>query len=211
MAIAVLLVSGMLFATGAIARSRLKGSASRVAAAMRTAYQRASSTGKRLRLVCDFDNSTIWLEESSDQMLLTEKNDPIGNGGADPATAGEKAAEAEAARINAGVQAPRASFAPVPGPAGQPQVLHQGISLKAVDAAHDKEPRTTGRGYVYFFASEAERASVQLMITGSVDERDAFSVVVSPLTGKATVLDGVVPIPRPHDDAEASEVEDDGR
>ena len=37
------------------------------------------------------------------------------------------------------VQAPRASFSPVPGPAGQPQALHQGISIKAVDAAHDKE------------------------------------------------------------------------
>lgn len=209
MVIAILLVGGMVFASGQIQRSRLKSGASRVAAAMRIGFQRASSTGKRLRLVCDFDNSTLWLEESSDVMLVDAK-DLLGTGGADPATGAERAALEEANRIAAGVQAPRASFTAVPGPAGQPQPLQQGIAFRAVDSAHDTEPRTTGRGYVYFFASEAERASVQVKIAGSGDEHDVFSVVVAPLTGKATVMDGIVPIPRPKDDASASEVEDDG-
>ena len=207
--IAILLVGGMVFASGQIQRSRLKSGASRIAAAMRIGYQRASSTGKRLRLVCDFENSTLWLEESNDVMLV-DKKDILGTGGADPATDAERESLREANRIAAGVQVPRASFSPVPGPAGQPQPLQQGIAFRAVDSAHDTEPRKTGRGYVYFFASEAERASVQVKIAGSEDEHDVFSVVLAPLTGKATVMDGAIPIPRPKDDASAREVEDDG-
>jgi type II secretory pathway pseudopilin PulG len=208
--IAILLMGGMVFASGAIQRSRLKSGASRVAAAMRVGFQRASSTGKRVRLVLDFDNNTLWLEDSSDQMLVKE-NDVLGTGGADPATAAERAAQEEAARINAGPMAARASFMAVAGPAGEPQPLQQGIVFKAVDAQHEKEPRTSGRGYVYFFASEAERASVQVKIANSDDDHDVFSVVVAPLTGKATIMDGTVNVPHPRDDdQEASEVEDDG-
>lgn len=209
MMIAILLVSGMAFATGQIQRSRLKGSASRVAAAMRVGYQRASSTGKKLRLVLDFEQSTLWLEESSDAMTLV-KDDLLGTGGADPATAAERKAQEEANRINAGIHPARATFVSLDGPAGQPQSLQSGIAFRAVDSSHDKEPKTSGRGYVYFWAGEAERSSVQVKIASSTDDRDVFSVVLAPLTGKATVMDGVVAVPHPRDDAAASEVEDDG-
>lgn len=210
MAIAVFLVGGMTIASGQIQRSRLKSGASKVASAMRTAFQRSSSTGRDLRLVIDIEQGTIWLEESHEKMALRE-GDEAGTGGADPATEAEKAAQAEASRITTGPQAPRPSFSPVPGPAGEPQPFPSGVVVRAVDTLHDDNPRVAGRGYVYFFGSQAERASVQLMIRGSDDERDVFSVVLAPLTGKATVLEGVVPVPRPRDDAEASEAEDDGR
>lgn len=210
MAIAVFLVGGMTIASGQIQRSRLKSGASKVASAMRTAFQRASSTGRDLRLVIDIEQGTIWLEESQQKMAL-RSDDALGTGGADPATAAEKAAEAEATRITNGPQAPRPAFTPVPGPAGEPQAFPSGIMVRAVDTLHDENPRVAGRGYVYFFGSQAERASVQLQIKGSEDERDVFSIVLSPLTGKANVLEGPIPVPRPRDDAEASEAEDDGR
>jgi hypothetical protein len=205
-----LMMGGMVIASGAVQRSRLKSSASSVAAAMRTGFNRASATGKRLRLVIDLDKEQMWLEESSDVMLLDTK-DLIGTGGADPATDAEKAALAEANRINAGVQAARASFSPVNGAAGQPQGLRNGIAFRAVDAAHDEKARDKGRDYVYFWGSEAERASVQLKIEGNDDEKDAMSVVLAPLTGKPTIADGAVPVAHPRDDAEASEAEDEGR
>lgn len=208
MVIAVFLVTGMAFATGQIQRSRLKSSCARVATAMRVAYQRASSTGRDLRLVIDPDQGTIWLEESQEKMLLVG-GDVLGTGGADPATAAEKAAQEEANRINS-VQAPRPGFVPVAGPSGEPQPLYPGIVVRAVDAAHETKPRTSGRGYVYFFGAEAERASVQLAIKGSGDDKDVMSVVLAPLTGKATIADGPIAIPHPRDDAEASEAEDDG-
>ncbi|MBK7399514.1 MAG: type II secretion system protein [Myxococcales bacterium] len=207
MVIAVVLASGFVFASGQVQRSRLKSSASRVGAAMRTAYQLASSTGRRLRLVIDMDQSAIWIEESNDRMLLA--NDPAG--GANPATATEEAAQTEAARITLGPSAPKAGFTALPGAAGQPQSLYGGIVFRAVDAAHEPKPRTAGRAYVYFFASETERASVQLQIKDSVDDKDTFSVVLAPLTGKATIAEGPVAVLHPRDDAEASEAEDDGR
>jgi general secretion pathway protein H len=209
MVIMALLAGGVAMATGQVARSRLRGSASRVMAALRIGYQRASSTGKQLRLVLDFDKRELWLEESADVMLLAS-NDIYGNGGALAATSAEKAAEEDAQRINAGPQAPRAAFAPVPGQAGQAQELYEGIKFRAVDAAHDDKPKTTGRGYVYLFGSQAERASVQLQVIGDDEPNDALSVVMAPLTGKASIASGAVALPRPKDDAEASEGEDNG-
>lgn len=209
MAIAISLVGGMTFAGTQIQRSRLKASSSKVANAMRVGYQRAASSGNDLRLVIEIDQGQIWLEESHDKMLLQSK-DIAGTGGADPATAGEKLAAEEATRVTQGPQAPRATFTGVPGPAGQPQELHPGIVVHAVDAAHEEKPKTSGRAYVYFFGSQAERASVQLKIKGSEDEKDIFSVVLAPLTGKPSIAEGPVAVPHPRDDAEASEAEDDG-
>lgn len=208
MVVAVVLVGGFVFASGQVQRSRLKSSASRVGAAMRTAYQLASSTGRRLRLVIDLDQSTLWIEESNDQMLLAS-NDPTG--GANPATQTEEAAQAEASRITVGPTAPKAAFTALPGAAGQAQPLYAGIVFRAVDASHEPKPRTSGRAYVYFFASETERASVQLQIKDSTDDKDTFSVVLAPLTGKATIAEGPVAVLHPRDDVEASEAEDNGR
>ena len=207
MVIAVVLTGGFVFASGQVQRSRLKSSASRVGAAMRTAYQLASSTGRRLRIVVDLDQSTIWIEESSDRMLLAA-NDPTG--GANAANATEEAAQHEASRIMMGPVAPKASFTRLPGAAGEPQSLYAGVVFRAVDAAHEPKPRTSGRAYVYFFASETERASVQVQLKDSTDEKDVFSVVLAPLTGKSTIVDGPVNVAHPRDDAEASEAEDDG-
>ena len=210
MAIAVFLVGGMAFASGQVQRSRLKASSSKIATAMRIAFNRAGSTGNDIRLVIDVEQSTIWLEESSEKMLIQSK-DEAGAGGADPATAVEKAALADAARVTQGPRAPRATFSSVPGPAGQPQPLQNGIIVRAIDAAHDPKPKTSGRGYVYFFGAQAERASVQISIKGSEDDKDTFSIVLAPLTGRATILEGPIPVAHPRDDAEASEAEDDGR
>jgi general secretion pathway protein H len=209
MFIVVLMSGGVLYGIGAVQRSRLKSSASRVAAAMRVGYARAASTGKRLRLVLDFESRTLWLEESTSAMLLDAK-DVTGAGGADPATEVEKAALAEANRINAGVQVARPSFQKIGGLIGETGSLHHGISFRAVDAAHADKPQTAGHAYVYFFGAEAERASVQLSIGGSNDDHDTLSVVVAPLTGRATIADGPVAVPHPRDDAEASEAEDEG-
>lgn len=208
--ILVLILGGMLYGVGAIHRSRLKSSASRVAAAMRAGYARAASTGKRLRLVIDFDTNTLWLEESSSPMLIDTK-DILGTGGADPATEVEKAALAEANRINAGVQISRPGFSRIAKAIGEDtSKLQPGIVFYAVDAAHEAKPQTKGHAYVYFFGSEAERASVQLKIATSDDEKDIFSVVIAPLTGKPTIAEGAVLVPHPRDDAEASEAEDSG-
>ena len=46
---------------------------------------------------------------------------------------------------------------------------------------------------------------------GSEDEKDIFSVILAPLTGKPSIAEGPVPVPHPRDDVEASEADDDGR
>ncbi|MFI5297421.1 MAG: prepilin-type N-terminal cleavage/methylation domain-containing protein [Polyangiales bacterium] len=208
-AVGALLAGGMVFGAGQLQRSRLRSSASRIAAAMHVAYMRASSTGKNLRLVVDIDAASIWIEESNDVMLL-KTDDLAGSGGANAATDVERQAEEEANRIGSGVQTARATFHAVTGPAGQPQELYKGIIVKEVDAAHVSEAKTSGRGYVYFFGSEAERATVQVGIAGGDPEKDVFTIVLAPLTGRTKISDKAIAMKRPHDDAEASEAEDNG-
>jgi hypothetical protein len=54
--------------------------------APRRAFARASATSKTVRLVMDFDEDAMWLEEG-DQPHLVQSKDVTGTGGAEAATA----------------------------------------------------------------------------------------------------------------------------
>jgi prepilin-type N-terminal cleavage/methylation domain-containing protein len=207
--IAVLLVSGVALGSGAVAHARLSNAATRVAAMMKTAVQRSVSTGMQLRLVFDLEAQTFWLEET-DRGMVIARNDPVGAGGANPATAAEKAAQEQAKEFNGMLVVPKPAFTPVKGKAGKKDVLGGGIVFTSVDAMHDDKPKSAGRAYMYFIAGESERASVTLKIAGGTSDRDAISVLLSPLTGKITMGDGTVLIARPKTDEEASDAKDNG-
>ena len=53
-----------------VGRSRLRSAASRTAATLRFAFDRATMTGNYLRLVLDLDKGEIWLEISEDRVSL---------------------------------------------------------------------------------------------------------------------------------------------
>src|SRR5262249_40075854 len=70
-------------------------------------------------------------------------------------------------------------------------------------------PETQGRSYLYFWpGGQTERAAIQLLKgspTLTPNDRDVMTILVSPLTGKATIKWGRVPRPRPRDDVSESE------
>ena len=67
------------------------------------------------------------------------------------------------------------------------------------------------QAYLYFWpGGQTERANIQLKVGESTNEKEAMTLVVSPLTGKVTVKDGAVPLTTPEDDKAASEREDPG-
>jgi general secretion pathway protein H len=200
------LIGGM----SAVEGARLKGASVSVASAVRTAYARASATSKVVRLVFDFESRTLSLEETSGPMLVSKK---AVAGGAASATEAEKQAEEEAESFAKGPAPVKPRFSPVKpdgllGSAARTE-LGRGVRFLEIQTAHDEEPLREGRAYLYFWpGGQTEAASVQLLKGGATDmpaPEDVLTVLVQPLTGKAKIERGVVSLPQPRNDVEASE------
>jgi general secretion pathway protein H len=178
-----------------------------IASAIKVAYTRATATSHDLRLVMDFDQEKIWLEES-DIPMLAQSKDKTGTGGADPITQAEKAALAEGDKIIKGPPIPKPHFHPIealgfaedePGKGGKP--LPRGITFREVQTTHDETSRTEGRAYLYFWpGGRTEPASIQVRIGKSDSADQAMTLLVSPLTGRATIKGGAQDLVVPSDD-----------
>ena len=72
---------------------------------------------------------------------------------------------------------------------------------------HDEDPVTSGRAYLYFWpGGVTERGHVQLKRQGA---EGGLTVTVSSLTGRATIVKGLVDLPEPRSDEEADQGERD--
>ena len=217
MAIVALILGAVVVGSGQLGSSRLRHSSTMIAGAIRVGFSRASATSKSVRLVMDFTENEIWLEEG-DQPMLVQSKDITGTGGAAAATGAEKLAIEEGGRIVKGPTAPRVSFKEIDAmglaastPGKGHKALERGIKIREVQTGHDDEPRREGRAYLYFWpGGQTERASIQLKVGEANEDKDAISLLVAPLTGKVTVKDGAVVLPKPADDKEASERVDPG-
>jgi general secretion pathway protein H len=212
-----LVMSAVIIGSGQLASSRLRHASTMLTGAVRVGFSRATSTSKTVRLVMDFEENTIWLEEG-DQPHLVQSRDTSGTGGAAAATEAEKAALEESKRIVTGPTPPRTAFREInpmglaaSSPGQGKKELERGIRFRQVQTGHDEEPRTEGRAYLYFWpGGQTERAAIQLKVGPGDDEENTVTLLVAPLTGKVTVKDGAVPLPKPLDDREASEREELG-
>ena len=116
--------------------------------------------------------------------MLVQSKDLAGTGGADPVTDVEKAALAVGEQVIKSPPIPKPRFHPIEafgfgdvegGKGGRP--LQRGITFREVQTAHDDQPRTEGRAYLYFWPGGlTERAEIQLRIG---DERQRFVVLGS--------------------------------
>jgi len=200
--------------TGVADGARLRRSATMIASAIRVAYGHANASSKSVRLVFDFDQQTVSLEEAAGSLSLAKKDV---TGGAEAATEAEKKALEEADSIVKGPRAPRPAFKkakafgfdPAKGKDGKE--LARNIRFLQIETSHQEEPVNTGRAYLYFWpGGQTEHAAIQLNIKGSDEEADVMTILVSPLTGKATLRKGKVAMPKPRTDEEESERQDTG-
>jgi general secretion pathway protein H len=221
-ALVALLAGGMVLGVGAIGNARLRESSTIVAAAVRAAYNHANATSRPTRVVFDFGERTVTIEEAEGKMFL-ESGDRTG--GAAAATDAEREAVAASEEILEGTRAPRPDFKPVTKLLGfssdldesgvQKPVAQRSLSreiyFRSIEVAHDDEPATDERVYLYFWpGGQTESAAIQLQrgVETDVSESDIITVLVSPLTGKVQIVGGERSIERPTDDEEASERED---
>jgi general secretion pathway protein H len=200
--------------TGVADSARLRRSSILIASAIRIAYAHANATSKMVRLVFNFNQRTVAIEEAAGQLYL-EKNDRAG--GARAATDAERKAQEESDLILKGPRTPRPSFRPVKtfgfdvekGISGK--VLERNIRFLQIETAHQDDVQKTDQAYLYFWpGGQTERASIQISVGGSTLSEDVVSILVAPLTGRADIRKGALPMPRPRDDAEDSERVDTG-
>jgi len=207
-ALIAILSGSVIYGSGMLSSSRLRGASSLIASGVRLGLARANTTGHACRLTLDLDTDKVLLEEASGSVMLRDKKAPAG--GAQAATQAEQQAKADGDRILEGPHAPRATFRPIPSFADTPsgRELGSGVDLAQVQTEHDEDPVTSGRGYIYFWPGGlTERAYIQLKRAGG---EDALTVVVSPLTGRTKIEKGLVDLPEPRTDKEEDQGDREG-
>jgi general secretion pathway protein H len=217
MALIALILGAVVVGSGQLAGSRLRHSSTMLTGAIRVGFSRATATSKTVRLVMDFKDNAIWLEEG-DQPHLVQTKDVTGTGGASATTAAEQTALAESSRILKGPPIPKASFREIDAmglvasdPGKGHKALERGIEFRSVQSQHDDAPRTDDRAYLYFWpGGMTERCAIQLRVGKSEEASQTVTLIVQPLTGRVTIKDGPVEMPAPKDDKESSDREDPG-
>ncbi len=199
----------VLLGSGFADSARLRRSSVMIASAVRVAYGRANATSKVVRLVFNFEQRTVAIEESQSQLYLA-KNDRTG--GAQAATAAERKALEEAESILQGPHKPRPSFRPVKafgfnvekGMTGKS--LERNIRFLQIETGHQDDVVKTDQAYLYFWpGGQTERAAIQISINGATEDTEVLTLLVSPLTGKVDMRKGKWSMPRPRDDSEGSD------
>ena len=209
--IAASLMAAVVMGIGAATNARLKGACTLVASAIRSAYTRSSATGKAQRVVFDFQQRRVWIEESAGRMLVQEAD--LGKtGGADPATDAEKKSALEADRILKGPRAPKPTFRPVKNAGisddekGAGRELGSAIHFREVMVNHQVDVTRDGRAYLYMWpGGQTELSYIQIAKGDHPTDSDTMTLLVHPLTGAVKIVSGAKTI---RVDDQASERED---
>ena len=219
-----LVTSSMVVGARSMAKSELRGSASKVAGTMRYLFDRASTTGKVHRLVLDFSTGKYWAEESDDRYFMPRERETEETRALE---AEEIAEEEEAKKVAEAAKNEKASageygydfshYDPkewksrrAKFSAFKETVLKtrqiSGGKLVGIYSPRVAEPVTQGHGYLYFFPmGQTESAIVYL---SDAKQETFFSLVVHPLNGRVKVVGGYVkpPVDQTLDD-EGTEIE----
>lgn len=208
-ALVALLTGGVATGLGAFGSTRLRASATMILGGVRVAMTQANTTGYPTRLVFDLDQRLVTLEQSNARMLRktddrSREEDP--SAGAAAATEAEREAAEASKRILEGPrEAPPLFVASKAFNRNGGRSLEPEIAFKSVQTEHDDEPRTDGRAYLYFWpGGGTEKAVIVLTRPGMPD---GTSIVVSSLTGRASILKGTIEFDRPGDDVDFGERE----
>jgi general secretion pathway protein H len=201
-ALIALLVGGAAFGPGLLRASRVKAAATLLVSAVRLAQTRANTAGHVVRLAMDLDHGRVALEEAEIAAFSRQKGAVAG--GAEPIDDAEKKAKSETDKIFDGPRAARTPFRLIkvltdPADPNQGRELGAGVQIASVETDHDEEPTTEGRAYVYVWpGGMTERAAIRLK--RSDNSESELTVLISALTGRASIQRGKGDFPPPRED-----------
>lgn len=182
--------TGLSYGLGALERTQLRSACMRLTAGARYAYNRSIARGTTVRLVFDLQQDTMSFEEAHGRITLARATDPRREEIAEESDGGDVSAvdpwSAARARL-ADTLRPSfgaSPFQPIEGRRYEARRLGEGITIERLITPHEPEPRTEGRGSLYFFpGGQTEHAVVWLSDGGD----RVFSVEIHPLTGRTRV------------------------
>ncbi|MDD9945452.1 MAG: prepilin-type N-terminal cleavage/methylation domain-containing protein [Myxococcales bacterium] len=195
-AILALGATGLGFSLGALARTNLKSGATKVAAAVRYAYNRAVARGTTVRIVFDLPGNHFAVQEAHGRITLArneefrrvhgvDKGDLDTGGAVDPWAAAR-------ARLEQPLEPSlgESPFGAIEGARGEPVKrftkveLGRHVNIVRLLVPHEPAPKETGQGAVHFFPTGyTEHAVIHL----SDGDEGIYSVEIHPLTGRTKI------------------------
>jgi general secretion pathway protein H len=194
-----------------LANSDLRGSASKMAGAIRYMFDRASTTGRVHRLVIDFENGRYWAEVSDDRFYLAHERETDQSRETEAAAEAKQKEEQEEARKREEetqgeasavditryqpqeFQPKRAQFSSFKEMAVKPVNLPKGVKVAGLFTPRLAEPIASGRGYIYFFPMGLTEAA--LVYLSDAKQESTYTLVVHPLTGRVGVNNRYIQAP----------------
>lgn len=211
LAIVGVVMSGAIMGIRSILRSEERGTASRLAAAIRYSYDRAISTGAYYRLHFNLDDQTYKLEAAKDRVLLVREKERAGRNGVglDQDKEAEQREAEEKQKFGTTDNLPP-ELLPPPSPKRArfedfkdttlPEVKLKRVQILDIYTPRQPEPYEKGHAYLHFFPDgHTERAIIHVGVDRK-DEDDQYSLIVQALTGRVEVVPGRV---RPPNDFDA--------
>ncbi len=187
-AIIAMVMGGSAVALGALTRSKLRSASLHTVSAARFAYARAITRGTTTRLLFDFENNTLAVQESENPVTLSREDD-FDEGEEGDAVDPWAVAQARLAEPLEPVEAVD-PFQPITDADGaaikrySAQPIGDNVKILKLITPHEREPRDRGKGAVYFFPGGiTEHAVIQLTDASET----VFSIEVHPLTGRSRV------------------------
>jgi hypothetical protein len=199
LAIVALMVGGATFGFRSLVKSELRGTAARLAAAIRYSYDRSISTGAYYRLHFDLSEQTYKLERAEGRVVLARDKEKAGRDGAgldQDKVAKEEEKDEERRSGSSGL--PK-DLLPPPSPkrarfetfkdATVPEVKLKKVKILDLYTPRQPEAYSKGHAYLHFFPDgHAERAVIHLG-TEPGDESQ-YTLVVHGLTGRVEIKPG---------------------
>lgn len=172
-----------------ISNTKIRVATNKLAAALRHSFGYAVSHGRFVRMVLDLEGNRYWVESSDRPIFLASKKREEN---VDPnALTEEEKEEIEEAKEEGRPIKERPRFAK--DNVISEVKLEKGLSLRSVFTANQDEVFTSGKAYIHFFPNGfAEPAMVAIGQGESIDDGGAYTLILSPLTGKVKREVGVV-------------------
>lgn len=194
-AIIAVMAAAAIPAINAVSGANARATAGEIAGACRWLYDTAALRHQTCRLAFDMDHGQWWAECTKDRFYLSKEAERSHDGAADVEEDDDELArrfpderDAEKRRLLA-----KAKFGEFSDEQVRKKDLPSGARVTDVWAQHQRDPYSKGMAYVYFYPEGlAELAHIPV-----TDGDNYYTVVVSPLTGHAKVVNGKPEVPHP--------------
>jgi general secretion pathway protein H len=189
MVLIALATAGVAWGLGALDSAGLGTASMTFTSGARFAYNRAITQGSTVRLVFDLDNDVMSFEEAHGRVTLVRVDDAT-RSELEDGEEGDAADPWAAAQARLGdVLKPSfgaSPFSQLDGERFSPRPLANGITIERLIVPHEPEPRTEGKGSIYFFPGGQTEHAVLWISDG--DDR-VYSLELHPLTGRTRIYD----------------------